>query len=80
MTFPEYTGKVSYTGQVTFHKVPEKTQPCLTGHPVGGGQTADAFQEGQEDPRRREGHAEGHQAEVEAYILKLKINHCAIVH
>ena len=23
-----------YTRQVTFNKVPEKTRPCLTGHPV----------------------------------------------
>ena len=25
---------IAYTGQVTFYKVPEKTRPCLTGHPV----------------------------------------------
>ena len=25
-----------YTGQVTISKVPEKTRPCLTGHPVPG--------------------------------------------
>ena len=33
----------AYTGKVTLYKIPKKTLPCLTGHPVNTG-----FQNGME--------------------------------